>query len=268
MSIVLLGSTGMLGRAWICELTNRTVDFLEPGRINVRNIDLPLVPGDVVVNCIGYTDVDKAEDEEWVATEVNGVFVGRLARHCKEKGAKLVHYSTDYVFDGSSTKYQPHHDPNPINAYGRSKFVGEKFLEFSGCEYLNIRTSWLYAPWGHNFVRTMLSLSKDRDSLAVVNDQFGCPTSCFHLVSSTLSIIEQEGTWHITDGGSCSWFEFAKEIVEKRCTVEPCSTNEFPRPAPRPHCSILAVEQTESVLGTLPSWRQNLSEVLSEIRGL
>ncbi len=162
-----------------------------------------------VVNCAAYTLVDAAEEHEALANEVNGHAVGRMAERCKAVGAKLLHYSTDYVFDGRATEpYRTDHPRSPVNAYGRSKALGEELLEQSGAEYLLVRGSWLYAPWGQNFVLTMRNLAKSRDSLRVVDDQRGRPTDSRRLAEVSLALAEagHRGTFHVTDGGECTWY--------------------------------------------------------------
>ncbi len=218
----------------------------------------------IVINCAAYTDVDGAEADEAEATRVNGHGAGNLAARCAETGAVLVHFSTDYVFDGSGTRpYPTDHPLAPLGAYGRSKAAGEAAIRASGCEHLIIRTSWLYAPWGKNFVRTMVELGRKHESLRVVNDQRGRPSSCSYLAERTLALLDHgaRGTFHVTDGGECTWFEFATEIMVQtgsKCRVEPCTTDEFPRPAPRPAYSVLDLSATESLLGPSSAWQDNL----------
>lgn len=220
------------------------------------------------INCAAWTDVDGAEEKEAEANAVNAEAIGVLTDVCRREGALLVTYSTDYVFDGAGSEpYAVDHPRAPLNAYGRSKARGEEILERSGCEHLLIRTSWVYAPIGKNFVLTILNAARTRPSLKVVNDQRGRPTSAAHLALTTLRLIEKgaRGVYHVTDGGECTWYEFAKEIVRRaglRTPVEPCTTAEFPRPAKRPAYSVLDLSKTEELLGPMPDWRENLAEVL------
>jgi len=274
---MVVGGSGMLGRAWR-ELLDREgavytapprseLDLADPGTIDRQ------VAGKhrVVINCSAWTDVDGAETHFKEAEAVNGVGVGRLAQRCKEVDATLVHYSTDYVFDGQGTEPYPVDYPtSAVNAYGRSKLMGEQAVMKSGCRHLLVRTSWLYAPWGKNFVRTIAGLAGQRDSLKVVHDQRGRPTSSEHLAAATWSLIERgaTGVYHVTDGGQCTWYEFASEIVRRthpRCRVEPCTTAEFPRPAKRPGYSVLDLTRVEVVLGPMPDWKQNLADVLGRL---
>jgi dTDP-4-dehydrorhamnose reductase len=268
----------MLHRAWD--------DLLDHWRLDHRNLrraDLDLtnpdsiesaIPPDcrLVINCAAFTDVDGAEKNEPVATAVNGTGVGALAAACARRGALLVHYSTDYVFDGQGTHPYPTDAPrNPIGAYGRSKAVGEELIERSTCPHLIIRTSWLYAPWGKNFVRTIASFAQQNKPLKIVNDQRGRPTSSEHLAAATLALLElnAHGTYHVTDGGDpCTWFDFAVEIarlVNPDCSVKPIATAELGRPAKRPAYSVLDLSKTESLLGPMPPWQQNLADVISRL---
>jgi dTDP-4-dehydrorhamnose reductase len=274
---VLLGAGGMLHRAWIETLTNRGLKHRSLARAQLdltRPETIGPALGDnckLVINCAAYTDVDKAESEEATATAVNGIGVGRLALHCRQLGATLVHYSTDYVFNGKGVRpYRPDDPIEPLGAYGRSKAVGEKLLRESGCKYLLIRTSWLYAPWGKNFVRTIARVAREGKPLRVVNDQQGRPTSSEHLARTTLSLIEHNATgiYHATDGGECTWFEFASEIariINPQAQVSPCTTAEFPRPAQRPAYSVLDLDQTERLVGPMLPWRMALADVMERL---
>lgn len=275
--VLLIGSGGMLGRAWRELLTSRGARPQCPDekQLDLTSPDLGEQIGasnaKTVINCAAWTDVDGAEEHEPEATLVNGQAVGALAKACKENGALLVHYSTDYVFDGNaSSPYRVDQERDPINAYGRSKAVGERAIEDSGCEHLLIRTSWLYAPWGKNFVRTIARLVRSRPELKVVDDQRGRPTSAEHLASASLGLIEAgaRGTFHATDGGECTWHGFTTEIARllgSGCVIRACSSDEFPRPAARPGYSVLDLSATESLLGPMPSWKVNLAGVIARL---
>ena len=182
-----------------------------------------------------------------------------------------MHYSTDYVFDGNATSpYAIDHPHDPINAYGRGKAVGETRLLESGCDHLLIRTSWVYAPWAKNFVRTIARAGRERPSLKVVADQRGRPSSAEHLadVSARLLDAGARGTFHVCDGGECTWHEFAVEICRlagATCEVHPCDTSEYPTPATRPPYSVLDLSATESVVGPMKSWRDNLADVMARL---
>jgi len=272
--MLVIGSGGMLGSA--------TVALLEREQLELRAIDVPDIDlADrasvaravgvgvrTVINCAAFTDVDGAETREREATAVNGEGVAVLARRCAELQAMLVHYSTDYVFDGRATEpYSVDHPRSPVNAYGRSKAVGEKALERAGCPYLLIRTSGLYAPWGKNFVLTIRELMATRPTLKVVSDQLGRPTSAEYLAERSLALLRggHAGVFHVTDGGQCSWFELARAIAKltsSRCQIDPCTAEEFGRPAPRPAYSVLDLRRTEELLGPSRSWQENLERVL------
>ncbi len=201
----------------------------------------------------------------------NGDGPRRLAEACKRAFVPLVHFSTDYVFAGHGAEpYRVDAPLDPQSAYGRTKAAGETAIRESGAEHLILRTSWLYAPWANNFVRTIAKLSRERDALKVVDDQRGRPTSAEHLATSTLALLRQaaRGTLHVTDGGECTWFGLASEIVRllgSPCVVSPCTTAEFPRPAPRPAYSVLDLSRTEALLGKLPDWRVNLEDVMARL---
>jgi dTDP-4-dehydrorhamnose reductase len=275
--VLLLGADGMLGRAWH-ELATREGLPLETRVFPAFDLTrrehveaLPLREGDVVVNCSGWTDVDGAETREAEATALNGEGVGWLAEGCREAGCVLVHYSTDYVFSGDATApYAVDHPRAPLGAYGRSKAVGEERIESSGAQHLIVRTSWLYAPWGNNFVRTMARLGRAKDSVKVVSDQRGRPTSAEHLAAASLALVRKRarGTLHVTDGGECTWYELARAVIERvnpGCTVMPCTTAEFPRPARRPAYSVLDLRETEALLGPMPAWQEQVAGVVARL---
>jgi len=276
---VLIAPQGMLGTAFDRALRYNALPStgLGPEQLDLtmpETITASIHPGvRYVINCAAWTDVDGAETREAEATAVNATGVKNLADRCERVGATLITYSTDYVFDGrAAAPYATDHPRAPINAYGRSKARGEELLEASGVSWLNIRTSWLYAPWGKNFVLTMKSLLASKPSLKVVNDQRGRPTSAEHLADATLRLIDagaQRGHWHVTDGGECTWFEFTTEIgriAGLPARVEPCTSDEFPRPAKRPAYSVLDIAKTEALIGPMPGWRENLSGVLKATR--
>lgn len=274
---LLISPAGMLGRAWKTLLEERGLPFETasyPDFDLTSDASLARVSGGSyrrVINCAAWTDVDGAETKEAEATAVNGDAVGRLAACCAKAGSVLVHYSTDYVFPGDATvPYSVDGAHDPVNAYGRGKARGETLIRASGAEHLILRTSWLYAPWGKNFVLTMRSLGANRDSLTVVNDQRGRPTSAQHLASASLGLLDADarGTLHVTDGGECTWHELAAAVVatvNPDCDVQPCSSDAFPRPAVRPAYSVLDLAPTEAILGAMPHWRDNVSAVLAQV---
>ena len=277
-TVVLLGAGGMLGRAFATRLDadGVAVEAWDAPALDLTSHDavagLPVAAGSTVINCAAWTDVDGAETREDEATIVNGHAVGWLAERCHAAGATLVHFSTDYVFDGRATEpYVIDHPRSPVNAYGRSKADGEVRMLGSGAEVLLVRTSWLYAPWGNNFVKTMAALGQSRDELRVVDDQRGRPTSAEGLVDTTLALLDvgYRGIAHATDGGECTWYSLAKAVVEQvapSCRVHPCTTEEFPRPAPRPAYSVLDVSETETAIGrTLRPWPEAVADVVTRL---
>ena len=275
--VLVLGATGMLGRAMGLALGARNVPFTLASRSEVdlsrfETLQSGVPDGTaVVINCTGWTNVDAAEAHEAEATVVNGHGVGKLAERCRQIGAVLVHYSTDYVFPGqASAPYPVSHPRAPLNAYGRSKAVGESLLEQSGAEFLLVRTSWVYAPWGKNFVRTIVGLARKRPSLRVVNDQLGRPSSAEQLADVSLRLLDAgaRGTFHGSDGGQCTWFEFARAAVERAgvtCDVQPCGSSEYPSPARRPSYSVLDLSRTEALVGPCKPWQDCLADVVPRL---
>jgi dTDP-4-dehydrorhamnose reductase len=290
---VLIGADGMLGRAMAAELpvlgwkciapTREQLDLSHPETIAHfidRCRDQYFQPPNFIINCAAWTDVDGAEQHEDEATAINGHAIGELVSHCRSDMALLT-FSTDYIFDGrASTPYTTDHPRAPLNAYGRSKAAGEAALEeHPRHEWLNIRTSWLYAPWGNNFVLTMRRLLLERRELRVVDDQRGRPTSAQHLARASLALLDRgiRGHHHITDGGECTWYEFACEIrrlmsagaagisPEVLAAIIPCTSAEFPRPARRPVYSVLDLSKTEQLLGPMPHWKDNLADVIPQL---
>jgi dTDP-4-dehydrorhamnose reductase len=275
--VLLIGAAGMLGRAWKRLLQDGDLAFEAPSSESLNLLDRASIetfvkPGlRTVINCGAWTAVDDAETHEAQATELNGIAVGVLAARCKDVGARLVHYSTDYVFDGSAREpYRVDEPRKPVNAYGRSKALGEELLLASGVEALLIRTSWLYAPWGKNFVLTMRNLAQRGETLRVVDDQRGRPSEAGHLARTSLALLEHgcRGIYHVTDGGECSWFELARliaGIANPRCRVEPCASDAFPRPAKRPAYSVLDLSATEAVVGPMPDWQSQVKQLLQSL---
>lgn len=277
--VLLIGGSGMLGRAWRELLASNRTAFTAPSHAEL-NITQPqqvkehIRKGQLVINCSAWTDVDGAEANLAGAMLLNHAAVDHLAKACAAAGAKLVHYSTDYVFSGqATTPYTIDQPRDPLGAYGQSKAAGEQAIEQSGCDHLIIRTSWLYAPWAKNFVRTITKLGRTKPTLKVVSDQRGRPTSSQYLAAASLKLIQRnaQGIYHVTDGGECSWHEFAKEIIrldQSPCDVQPCSTAEFPRPAKRPAYSVLDLSRTEQHLGQSPDWTVNLARVMQQLEPL
>lgn len=282
MNILITGSMGQLGRS-----LRRSLDFTDHqciytdvrGTGDVQALDITdpeavraLIKGsevNVIVNCAAYTNVSEAEVEEDVACRVNAFAPGVLAAAAKEADALLVHISTDYVFDGTGhlpyTEEMPAH---PVNAYGRTKLAGEKAVVESGCRYMIFRTSWLYSPFGGNFVQTIYDKSAAQPSIKVVSDQVGSPTFAQDLADTIASIIdggslEKTGIYHYTNEGVCSWYDLAKEICDMTgslCHVIPCRTADYPSKVMRPHYSVMDKTKVKTVFGVeIPHWKDSLA---------
>jgi dTDP-4-dehydrorhamnose reductase len=286
--ILLLGSTGQLGATLNPLLeqigetmaTDRSVlDFTNPDKIT--DFVCHRKPS-VIVNTAAYTAVDKAERESQLARAVNSGAPEALAHAARESGALLIHYSTDYVFDGSKGSPYIESDPvNPLNTYGLTKAEGEAAIQESGCKYLIFRTSWVYSERGANFLLTMLRLGRQRDELRIVDDQIGAPTSTHSLARATADIIhtyiagewleDKSGIYHMTDSGSTSWFGFAAAIFQRASRIlgtreprlTPITTAEYPTPARRPLNSRLSCEKLKATFGiSMPPWEHSVDEVL------
>ena len=230
-----------------------------------------------VINAAAYTAVDKAEEEEGLATIINGDAPTAIAQACAEMQIPFVHISTDYVFDGSGKEpWKPSDTTAPQNAYGRSKLVGEEGILGSGATHAILRTSWVVSAYGTNFVKTMLRLSETRDSLSIVGDQYGGPTPARDIARACLMIAKhlqedpsKSGTYHYSGAPSVSWADFASEIFEQAArsvTVIPISTTEYPAPAKRPLNSRMDCRSTVSTFGVKePDWRIGLNHILKEL---
>jgi dTDP-4-dehydrorhamnose reductase len=235
-------------------------------------------PG-AVINAAAYTEVDKAEEEEALATLINGDAPTAMAQACAELDIPLIHISTDYVFDGTGdAPWQPHDPTAPQNAYGRSKLVGEIGVRDSGAVHAILRTSWVVSAHGANFVKTMLRLSETRDALNIVADGIGGPTPARDIAAGCLQIAEQliadpskSGTYHFSGASDVSWADFARAIFEqtgKAVTVTPIPTTDYPTPAKRPLNSRMDCGATQQVFGIPhPNWRDGLNMILQELEG-
>lgn len=275
--VLVLGCTGMVGRSWLELLESLGIECTGCSRpdfdlADPESITKHVVQGyDLVVNAAAWTDVDGAEADEQGANRVNAQALAEIAQACESIDAMLISYSTDYVFSGDACEpYAIDSSIEPINAYGRSKALGESLLAQSGTEHILIRTSWVYAPWGANFVRTILSLAKSRDELRIVDDQQGRPTSAQHLAQASLDLYRNgaQGVWHVTDEEECTWFDFASELIsygQHACTPHRCTSDEYPRPAKRPSYSTLDIADTLKLIGQRGSWQTHLHEVLDAI---
>ena len=235
---------------------------------------------EIIINCAAYTAVDKAESESEKAYAVNQAGPKYLAEAAKQHNALLAHISTDFVFDGSQGKaYAPGDRPNPLSVYGKSKLAGENEVLNSGAEALVVRTAWLYSAHGNNFVKTMLRLMKERESIGVVTDQIGTPTWANSLARVIWQLIDHNarGLFHWSDAGVANWYDFAVAIQEealalgllqKQISVKPISTTDYPLPAHRPGFSVLDKTAACRLIGCQPDhWRANLRQMLKEITG-
>jgi len=236
---------------------------------------------DVIINCAAYTAVDKAEEEQELANQVNHLAVKQLAGIAKEQKAKLIHISTDYVFDGESDKpYIETDTTNPINVYGKTKLAGEKALQaLMPANAIIIRTSWVYSEYGNNFVKTMLRLGKERNELNVVSDQIGSPTYATDLANAILDIIQniefkevgqKTQVYHYSNAGKVSWYDFAKEIfkmAEVGCTVNPITTQQYPTPAQRPKNTLMNKNKIIEKFGVeILDWKKSLETCILSLK--
>ena len=277
-SVAVIGHKGMLGSCFAPLLEKRGIKYhgfdlpeLDMTDEEKTRKQLTEIHPAVVINCAAYTDVDGAEKHEDDALRVNRDGPAVLTRICKDLGAVLVHYSTDYVFPGDADHpYEEDAPIKPVNAYGRTKAEGERVIKDIDGEYLIIRSSWLYAAHGKNFVETIARLSREKDELRVLDDQRGRPTSCPVLAEATLELLDlgARGVFHVAGGGEATWYEFASAIaatVNPGCQVNPCNSDEFPRPAARPVYSVLDLSKTEKLIGPMPFWRDSLTDVLKQM---
>lgn len=232
---------------------------------------------DIVVNCAAYTNVDRAEDDEATAEAINATAVCNLARAVKRVDGVLFHVSTDYVFGGDGNTPRTEDMPlNPLGVYGRTKLHGEQAIVKQECRAIIIRTAWLYSEFGNNFLKTMLRLTGERENLNVVFDQVGTPTYAGDLAMTIFSIIEgdmyagNEGIYHFSNEGVCSWYDFAQEIAtavgHKGCKIAPCHSNEFPSKVTRPSYSVLDKSKIKRTFGVdIPHWRESMYYCLKRL---
>jgi dTDP-4-dehydrorhamnose reductase len=296
MKILLLGADGQLGYelhrtcAPLGDILPYTISGKLPGGQRCGQVDftqpdvLPALVAEhrpsLVLNAVAHTAVDRAEDEPALAQRINAEAVGELAVACKALGAKLVHYSTDYVFAGDARRPIREDDPtSPSSVYGRTKLAGENAVRDSGCEHMILRTAWVYAARGQNFLRTALRLVRERDEMSVVNDQVGSPTPSRWLAAATALALarrpDAEGTWHVVAGGECSWHQFAMAIVgdalvagliPRAPKLTGIPSSDYPTKARRPTYSRLDTSKFANDFGfRLPDWRTGVREVIGEL---
>jgi len=292
--ILVFGRTGQVG--WelahklcclgdVVSVEYPAVDFTRPETLHAAVAEHRPA---VIVNSAAYTAVDKAEEEEEKALAINGSAPGVLAEEAKKLGALLVHYSTDYIFNGSgSVAWTEESSPAPLNAYGRTKLAGDLAIAATGCEHLIFRTSWVYGARGNNFLLTMLKLAQTRPELSIVADQIGAPTTAECIAQATTDVLAQilapsgkgiddrSGIYNLTNGGETTWYGFAEAIfalgAQKLSTprpkLTPIPTEKFPRPAERPRNSRLSPEKLAETFGVrLPEWRNGLELVFETIQ--
>ncbi len=230
---------------------------------------------DLIINCAAYTNVDKAEDDYAMADLLNHLAPGHLASAAKERGATLIHISTDYVFQGERSQPCREDWPTePLGVYGVTKLLGEQAVLASGCKSLIFRTAWLYSPYGKNFVKTMRQLTAERGSLNVVFDQVGTPTYAADLAALILHVVEsgqldKTGIYHYSNEGVCSWFDFAcaiRDLSGNVCDIRPCHSDEFPSKARRPQFSVLDKTLVKKTFGvTVPHWYDSLKKCIDRL---
>lgn len=227
---------------------------------------------DVVINCAALTNVDGCEQEVDLAMKVNSIGARNLAVACENQGAKLIHVSTDYVFDGTAkTPYVEWDACNPQGIYGKSKLLGEQYVQSLCSRYFIVRTAWLYGYNGKNFVKSIMGFAKEKGQLKVVDDQVGNPTHANDLAHHILKLAytQSYGIYHITGNGSCSWYTFTKEILNKAnipCVLSPCTTEQFPRPAKRPQYSALDHVMLRATIGDeMRNWKEAIATYIENL---
>lgn len=285
MNILVTGANGQLG----CEM--RRLGAVSPNNYiftDVAELDITDCEAvmrvvrecsiEAIVNCAAYTNVDKAESDETMAELINATAVGNLARAMKEVGGTLFHVSTDYVFGREGNTPRTEDMPlEPLGVYGRTKLHGEEAIAQSGCKALVFRTAWLYSEYGNNFLKTMMRLTAEKEQLNVVFDQVGTPTYAGDLALAIFSIIEagvyegNEGIYHFSNEGVCSWYDFAVEIAavagNTACRINPCHSSEFPSPVTRPPYSVLDKTKIKETFDIdIPHWRESMEYCIKRIK--
>lgn len=285
MKILVIGRTGQVAQSLkATQPSALDITYLDRHQCNLLDVHgiqnaLDSQGADLVINAAAYTAVDRAEDEPDTVHAINAQAPAIIASWVRQQNARLIHLSTDFVFDGTATEpYQPEQPTNPIGEYGASKLAGERaILDAAPDRAMIIRTAWVYSESGHNFVRTMLKLMAERDEISIVNDQTGSPTSARSIARMIWSLVEKDrfnnGIFHWTDNGVMTWHEFGLAIqqealetglLERRIPVHAITTSEYPTPARRPSYSVLDTTALEKLISaTAEDWRSNLREVLT-----
>lgn len=287
MNILVTGANGQLGNCLrnAAKNSNDNYIFTDVAELDITNADAVtrMVEDNninVIVNCAAYTNVDKAEDDAEFAELLNAGAVRNLANAAKNADATLIHVSTDYVFGGDvvNTPLSENHPVNPIGVYGVTKLHGEQAVADAGCKALIFRTAWLYSEYGKNFVKTMLNLTSTKPELKVVFDQVGSPTYAQDLADAIFHIVENrkmdgnEGIYHYSNEGVCSWFDFTKMIAEiagnNSCDIRPCHSDEFPSKVTRPSYSVLDKTKVKTQFGIkVPYWTDSLNKCIANLKG-
>jgi dTDP-4-dehydrorhamnose reductase len=280
MRILLLGHKGMLGSDLLLKFnSHHEVIGLDKDEIDIVSADecvkaIKEITPDIVINTAAYTNVDGCETAKEECFAVNAEAVKNIAQACRNKNIRIIHFSTDYVFDGTAKQpYKEDDKCNPINAYGESKLAGERYLQSLAADYVLIRTSWLYGMKGENFVQTILEKAKTTPTLTVVDDQVGSPTYTKDLATAVDLLISQnhKGIFHVTNRGSCSWYQFAVKILQEsgldNIEVIPIKCDKLPRPAMRPTYSVLSMQKFIATTGkTMQPWQLALQDYLKSIK--
>lgn len=292
MKILLLGSNGQVGQA----LTRSLSPFGELIISDRKHLDLTNLQSiestitqinpDIIVNASAYTAVDLAEKEQSICLQINHLAIEKLASIAKQQDILLIHYSTDYVFNGNgTTPYTENQPTDPINSYGKSKLLGEQAIIDSGCRHFIFRTCWVYSLYGNNFPKTIIKLATDRPELKIINDQIGTPTSAELIADITALCLykhinqafDHYGVYNLTSNGDTTWYEFAKYFIEKLSSmgvelscnsqnIVPIPTSEYPTPAKRPNYSVLDIQKLENNLQiSIPNWKHHVDIFCKQI---
>jgi dTDP-4-dehydrorhamnose reductase len=285
MRILVTGANGQLGREAVLALQaqERDVQGIDVDELDLAQTDqvadrIAGYKADWVINCAAYTQVDQAEQDSELAFLVNRDSAGEIAQGVRRSGGRMLHMSTDFVFDGGqSHPYSEDDEAKPLGVYGRSKWEGEQRVRSILPNCIVLRTAWVYGIYGHNFVRTILRLAAERDELSIVDDQIGTPTWTMDIVNCMSALIESnaEGLFHFTNEGVASWYDFSVQILRlarqagislSATTVQPIPTERFPTPAPRPPYSVLSKKKIRGALNySIPHWQESLESMLRDL---
>ena len=284
-NVLITGSDGQLGQCFkevANEFPKHKLLLVNQAEVDINNKmtlynKYEKIPFDLIINCAGYTNVDKAENEVADAEEINFLGVKSLVEFAEEKKIKIIHFSTDFVFDGklSSRSYNEMDTTNPINIYGKTKLSGESAIKNAKCPHTTFRISWLFSPFGNNFIKTIIKASQTKNSLEIVNDQWGKPTYGLDLARALLSRIEHPDlfkyeTYHYAQGPKTNWFRIASKVINLlgiNCNISPISTSEYPSVAKRPLSTPLDTRRVESTLAlSIRDWEYALEDCLKNLQ--